>query len=139
MTEKTYIFNTREEAEETLVKFNTIATDYGVISVEDTNDICGLTSSHTDKNIGWFKDDINHAHVTRTLMYWSISLPRPVPIDYEQHGVGYKKYFSGKKTTVEPLHITIHVNDLEDPDAILAETFKYIYTITDRMVNLSIM
>ena len=37
------------------------------------------------------------------------------------------------------LNIVLHTNEVSDPDATLAEIFKHISQIKDRMVNLSIM
>ena len=38
----------------------------------------------------------------------------------------------------EPIHITIHTTEVDDSDAVIAEVFKYVYTIKDRVVNISI-
>ena len=38
----------------------------------------------------------------------------------------------------EPIHITIHTNLVSDPDAVIADVFKYVYTIKDRVVNVHI-
>lgn len=146
MNNKTYIFNTRGEAEDTLSKIKEIAEDYSMISLADVNYLCGLVSPYTDNKLGWVKATIDNACVTRELSYWSIVLPRPVPITEEEPKVSYREYRAKKsitettpESTPEPLYITIHTNDVDSVDEILADTFKYIYTIKDRVVNLTIM
>ena len=37
-----------------------------------------------------------------------------------------------------PIYITIHINLVDDPANVIAEVFKYVYTIKDRVVNISI-
>lgn len=39
---------------------------------------------------------------------------------------------------IDPVHITIHTNLIDDPANAIAEVFKYVYTVKDRVVNISI-
>lgn len=139
---KKYYFNTRGEAEEALDQIKRIANTYTYVSVADVADICGLSSSYKDNKLGWFESTLSDVYVTRCSDCYCITLPRPIPsgTDYPPK-VTYREYSAAKKPTItpEPLCITIHTKDVDDIDATLAETFKYIYTIKDRMVNLTIM
>ena len=138
-TEK-YTFHSRKAAEEALDFLKRVVKDYGYVSLADLNDYCEIMSDYRENKFGWFKKAIDEAEVQYTGNGWFIVMSKPVSID-PTYGtkISYREYTPAKSSTPEPLCITIHTNELDDVDATLAETFKYIYTIKDRMVNLTIM
>lgn len=122
-----YYFYTRMDADNTLDIIEQRVSNCKIITAYDVNQICGAGSSSTDHYVGWTESMIEDAVIRRIRDGYILSLPQPRSIkDLNDY-------------TPEPLCITIHTKELDDPDATLAETFKYIYTIKDRMVNLTIM
>ena len=141
---KDYGFISEDSAKNALDQLKRIAKTYGFATVADYYDICELHSSYTDNKVGWTYDTLNNITISCNNRYsYEINLPSPIPLDTEYKPKStYREYshkYYNKKSTPEPLCITIHTNELDDVDATLAETFKYIYTIKDRMVNLTIM
>lgn len=136
-----YHFNTREAAEETLDTIKRIAEDYAYVSIADVADIFGLSSSYGDNKLGWTKESLKNVYVARDRYGYLITLPL---ITYREYSpkIKYREYSPknyNENSTPEPLCITIHTKDVDSIDEVLADTFKYIYTIKDRMVNLTIM
>jgi hypothetical protein len=130
------IYCSEDTAKETLNKLKRIAKEYGTVSLADYYEIREEDSSYIDNRIGWTYFMIKNTDIiTDAHGCYHINFPRPITLDTY---VGYKPV-NTKSTTPEPLCITIHTKELDDVDATLAETFKYIYTIKDRMVNLTIM
>lgn len=122
-----YYFYTRMDAEDTLDIIEQRVSDCKIITAYDVNQLCGAGSSSTDHYVGWTEAMIEDSEIMRTRNGHILSLPQPRSIKELDNG------------TPEPLCITIHTNEVDDVDAILAETFSYISTIKDRMVNLTIM
>lgn len=142
MYNKVYYFNTEEEANDALNKIKEIAEDYSMISLADVNESCGLVGPYTDRKVGWTKSTIDKICIVRDVNFYSIVLPRPIPIYDEEPKVTYREHHIKKPTlekSPEPLHITIHTKDIDDVDEILAEIFSHISTVKDRMINLVIM
>ena len=137
---KSYYFYTKEDAVDALDKIKSLVKQYKIISKGDVNEICGFSSAYTDISVGWNEAMIERASILRSRDKWSIVLPRALPLEeFDKPKISYCEYTPPKTTTPEPLCITIHTNEVDDIDAAFAETFKYIYTIKDRMINLTIM
>ena len=130
------IFRNEDTAKKTLNELKFIAKIYGNVTLADYYDIRKEGSSYTDNKIGWTYGMIKNTDIIAcALGGYRIDFPRPVTLDTYVAS----EPTNTKTTTPEPLCITIHTKDVDDIDAVLAETFKYIYTIKDRMVNLTIM
>ena len=139
-----FIFETRENAENTLSKLLYIADTYGSATLCDLDELCGLSSTYDHTKRFWTTTMIRGANILRVRDGWTIELPEPMCKPPESAKVRYRSYNNPyvkptPKTPAEPLNIVIHTNDVDSPDETLADVFKYIYTIKDRMVNLSIM
>lgn len=135
---KKLYFNDKRDAEDNLSIMKDIAHNYGVVTVSDYYDICSSCPTYgiDGKKYGWLEHSINQSVIVRDYaLGWYIKLHNPVPLCQELREASH----TSKNSIPEPLCITIHTKELDDPDATLAETFKYIYTIKDRMVNLTIM
>lgn len=130
---RSYYFYTKADAEYILHILEQSVSDYKIITAYDVNQLCGAGSSSTDHYVGWTEPMIKDAKIEMAQYGYILSLPCPRSIK------GLNSCTPTKSTTPEPLCITIHTKELDDVDATLAETFKYIYTIKDRMVNLTIM
>lgn len=142
-TEK-YTFHSRKAAEEALEFLKRGVEKYEVVTLADFNDYCEISSDYRETKIGWFKNAINDAVITRMPNGWFIVISNPIEIEpINKPKVTYRDYYSTKKSpkdsSSEPLCITIHTEDIDNIDATLAEIFSYISTIKDRMVNLTIM
>lgn len=140
---KSCTFISEYAAKSALERLKHIAKVYGFASLADYYDICEIDCSYTDTKIGWMYDTLKNVEISRiNCCNYRINLPRAIPMDTNPVAsvpkVTYREYTT-KNSTPEPLCITIHTKELDDVDATLAETFKYIYTIKDRMVNLTIM
>lgn len=137
---------TIEEANTFIDRMRDIAREFGDVTVADVKDLVGIFGTYSDTYYGWWIADIDdikmHADEGNLEKINYITFPQPhsrkhsmrtdIPTDNPTPDT--------KPTTEkEPLCITIHINDLDDPDAVLADVFKHIYTIKDRMVNVTIM
>lgn len=69
----------RVEAEEVLDCMNDAIDRYGVVSVADLYDLCGLNHSFTDNKYGW--TSLRNAAIVRDRDGYTLKLPRAVPID----------------------------------------------------------
>lgn len=125
-------FVSRYNAEYVLDRMKEIINRYSSVTLTDILDLSGRNSEYCFNKYYWTKDDVESAKIVwdEIVRRYCIVLPPP-EMDVSTPDETNK--------TPEPIYITIHVKDLDDPDAVLAETFKYIYTIKDRTVNLSIM
>lgn len=73
------IFDNRGEADSVLNELNDIIRRYGFAKVADFYDLVGVSCSYTDNNYGW--SDLRYANIIRQREGYSISLPKPIPID----------------------------------------------------------
>ena len=74
-----FIFPTRREAVDILDQLSTILTDYGVVTVADLYEMCGLRTPYTYNNYAW--RDLSTAGVTLTRDGYLLSLPTPQTLD----------------------------------------------------------
>lgn len=133
-------FNSRGNVEDVLDKMKRIAENYGVVLVDDYKELCDVESNYMDTKYGWFQHMVEDAVIRRDYCGYFIDLPRPILIpDAQNDTPKYRPFTCKTSTDPQPIHITIHTNEISDLNETLAETFKYIYTIKDRMVNLTIM
>lgn len=69
---------------------------------------------------------------------WDREIPEEKPDDKPvTHAVPSGLNMETRDET-NPIYITVHTNPIGDPDAVIADVFKYVYTIKDRIVNISI-
>lgn len=133
-------FFTRNDAKEFLYRMSKIAENYGDITLANVLEMFDIVSHYYDSMRYWTDEDVNNAIVVRVKRRYTIELPnlkhRDTNKPYVEPPVADKPSVD---STPEPLNICVHINDLDDTDSVLADTFKYIYTIKDRMVNLTIM
>jgi hypothetical protein len=74
------VFESRGEAEVVLDQLQDMITRYGVATVNDLYDACGLTAPYTSNRYGWMS--IRNADVARTLDGgYILRLPKATPID----------------------------------------------------------
>lgn len=74
------VIETRPEAEEVLARMDELCSAYGMVSVADFYDLCGLSSNYTDNKYGW--TDIRSAAVMRLRAGgYTVKLPRAMPFD----------------------------------------------------------
>ena len=74
-----FIFQTRGEANDILDRMSTILIDYGIVTVADLYDMCGLKSEYTYNNYAW--KDLSTAGVTLTRDGYLLNLPTPYTLD----------------------------------------------------------
>ena len=136
------IFNSCVDAEDILSKLREIGEEYGVVHVSDLYDLVGLECSYLMSKYVWMPNQLKGRLVYRAREGWVIGLPPASQDGSTTAKVTYREYSSKKpdpKTTPEPLTITINTDDIDDFDSVLAETFKYVHTITDRPIYISII
>ncbi len=73
------IIDSRGEAENVLSCMDEMLGTYGVVSVADFYELCGVDSNYTDNNYGW--TDIRSAQIVRTRDGYIIKLPKASPIN----------------------------------------------------------
>lgn len=73
------ILDSRGEAEDVLSRMDELIDSYGIVSVADFYDLCGITGSYTDNKYGW--TDIRSAQVVRVRDGYKIKLPRALPLN----------------------------------------------------------
>lgn len=74
------ILMSHQDAEEVLARMDEALQTYGVVSVLDYYDFCGVTgSSYTDQKYGW--TDLRTAGLAKCRDGWVIKLPKVIPID----------------------------------------------------------
>ena len=74
-----FIFQTRGEANDILNQLSTILTDYGVVTVADLYELCGLRTPYTYNNYAW--RDLSTAGVSMTRDGYLLNLPTPQTLD----------------------------------------------------------
>ena len=74
-----FIFQTRDEANVILDHMSTILTDYGIVTVADLYDMCGLKSQYTYNNYAW--KDLSTATVSLVRDGYLLNLPTPYALD----------------------------------------------------------
>jgi hypothetical protein len=74
-----FIFQTRGEATDILNQLSTILTDYGVVTVADLYELCGLRTPYTYNNYAW--RDLSTAGVSMTRDGYLLNLPTPQTLD----------------------------------------------------------
>lgn len=72
------IFQTRQDAENTLDSLKEMIELYGFISLADVCDLVGITPSYTDNKYGW--RSLNNAKVVRSRYGYFIEVPKAVEI-----------------------------------------------------------
>ena len=133
-------FSTRSDAENCLSQMLEIAARYGIVTLADVCCLVYKYSRYGDNKRYWDEKDLENAKVICLEDCYTIELPDSKCFDANKPSVNPDiNHESSVKPTPESLNICIHINELDDPDSVLADTFKYIYTIKDRMVNLTIM
>jgi hypothetical protein len=73
------VLDNRGEAEEVLSRMVDLVETYGLVSVADLYDLCGMSCNYTDNNYGW--TDIRSANVVRVRDGYLIKLPRALPLN----------------------------------------------------------
>lgn len=135
-------FTCESAANDKLEEMVTRAIEYGCVSIADYYEICNVYfcygHRYTDTKYGWLRYHLSNARVdVDHLGRWYISLPRAIPLD--SYNIADSNEDHESQTEPQPINIAIHTNEISDLNKTLAETFKYIYTIQDRTVNLTIM
>lgn len=74
-----FIFQTRGEAMDILDRLSTILSDYGIVTVADLYDMCGLKSQYTYNNYAW--KDLSTAGISLTRDGYLLNLPTPQTFD----------------------------------------------------------
>ena len=72
------VFDTRGEADEVLSSMDELMDRYGVVSVADMYDLCGMTCNYTDNKYGW--KSLARADISRVRDGYIIKLPKAEPI-----------------------------------------------------------
>ena len=73
------VLNTRGEAEDVLARMDELVSTYGIVSVADFYDLCGITCQYTDNKYGW--TNIRNAQVVRVRDGYMIKMPKAMPLD----------------------------------------------------------
>lgn len=76
---KDIIFDTRQEAYDTLDKMNEILVTYGYVTIADVYDIVGVPCCYTDNKYGW--TTIQNAEVVKGKDGYFINMPKPQPVN----------------------------------------------------------
>lgn len=130
-------FTNRGDAVDVFNKMEEIANTYGVVFVDDYKELCNITPEYMDTKYGWFDHNINAAVIRRDYYGYFIDLPKPTLIEYGEND--NHEDCSSTLSESNILTITIHTNELENPAETLADIFKHIPNIKDRMINITIM
>ena len=134
-------FSTDEDATYFVNSANQIAVDYGYVTLADLNDLRSEGSDYTDNFIRWSLDSIAkevYVYYDRFIERYVVQFPEPdfvknEPINYEN---STKSCVVRKETETysEPINITILVDSLKDPKAVVHEVFDIAKQIKDRSV-----
>lgn len=77
-----FIFSTKREAQEVVKCMREMIDTYGVVTVADYYDLCGMHSSYTDEKYGWIT--LRPVKIEKSDRYgfneWTIELPKPLEI-----------------------------------------------------------
>lgn len=128
-------YMTENEAMESLRIMLDVACKRGFVHVSDYYDIGSNTTNYGSDGLeyGWTEDLMRQAHLSRDYKFgWYIKLPNPIKL-----GENDKPKSESSESNI--LTITIHTNELENPAETLADIFKHIPDIKDRMINITIM
>jgi hypothetical protein len=74
-----FVFGMRGEAEDVLSSLVDIVDEYGMATVADLYDLCGMTGNFTDNKFGW--TNLSESTVSRVREGYMINLPKPQPLD----------------------------------------------------------
>lgn len=150
-------FGTYKAAAVIIGKLLELAKRYGYASVADLYELCDIDCSYLNNKYGWTTDMLKDCSVVDVGPDFTIKLPASKPVDEMRNSTAtntskviYRDYVPKRKSnesnmtpatapTTKHLNIIIHTKELVDPDATFADIFKYIHTITDRAVTLSVM
>lgn len=124
-------FSMSVTAADCLGHMSEIAHDYGIVTVADAigNYVKPIYGLHS--KLYWTEDDLEQAKIVTVDDHYTIELPEP------RHQTEYEYPAPDPETSA--LNIVLHTNEVSDPDAVLAEIFKYVYTVKDRTINITIM
>lgn len=73
------VIDSRGEAEEVLARMDELISTYGIVTVADFYDMCGITCDYTANKYGW--TNIRNAQVVRVRDGYMIKMPKSMPID----------------------------------------------------------
>ena len=73
------VLESRGEAEDVLTRMDELLATYGMVSVADMYDLCGVTPQYTDNKYGW--TNIRNAQIVRIRDGYVIKMPKPMPLD----------------------------------------------------------
>ena len=127
---------TEADGKRILGDLSQIIHEYGCATMADLKDICGLPVDMEDREIGWIMDIATNA-LQKDGERYTITLPCALPLGDTEASDPEEPAEEARDET-NPVHITIHTNLINDPDAVIADVFKYVYTIKDRVINISI-
>jgi hypothetical protein len=146
MDTKEFIIDTHENAADILNRMKEIANDYGFASLMDLKDLIGLVSVYGDRYYRWTEPMLRHGAVCRVRDGWVVDLPAPIfetpEPDYKPRAniscKRYPKTDSTPKPESKPIYIVVNTEEVDDVDNTLATVFKYVYTISDREVHITV-
>lgn len=128
---------TEDEASKSLFIMRETALNLGFVHVAEYYSIGSLDAHYgiDGYQYGWTSDILDTAFITRDYKFgWYIKLPDPIKLTSDSQP-------QTEPTLPDPdiLNITIHTNELENPAETLADIFKHIPEIKERMINITIM
>lgn len=136
---------TRAEGEDILRKLDEIAEEYNSIYVSDVKDLVGIECIFLDSCWRWTDSEFKSAQLFRDRYDYEIVFPFPKYYDPKDKNEIYNKKPKSIPHTekpssdyVDPIHITIHTNSVDDPAGVTEEVFRYADTIKDRIVKIDI-
>lgn len=145
------IFYSREKAEDAVAQIKEMAHLYEKVTLADINEVADLYTKPADRYYWWTENMLKHTEIRRVRNGWIIELIDPivdrdsiekVKNDNAPAKVSYRYYTPKKslpKITPEPITITINTETVDSVEEVMADVFKYAYTITDRPVYISII
>lgn len=138
------IFNNEEEAAEVMACMWDIIDKYGYVTVADLKKLLRINRNPSDHNFGWENSALSDSSLRnygKNAWYINLTYPKYLNLSASERNehVSDDECITASEPNPQPIHITIHTNEISDLSKTLEETFKYIYTIQDRTVNLTIM
>ena len=131
-------FKNRREAEKYLVHLMNLAVVNHHVLLSDIYEDLDITVHDGDQMRGWTPTLVKAGNVIKKNGKWTIELPDTMHIS-ELNKHFYRIAKSSTLSDHNILTITIHTNELENPAETLADIFKHIPNIKDRMINITIM
>lgn len=131
-----HIFKTREEAEKVLNNMKEIIDTYASATVADFKDLVDRPGVYGDTYYRWTSDTWKSARVMRDSDVDGWVIVSPMAKDNRAY-VSYSGRPSIRPTT-KPIYITINYDELDDPEAVMADLCKHVYAIADREVHITI-